>query len=75
MKKFSQMAHLRNHLRHAHKIEDGVSLSNAIQSRTNIISHGIETQSYSDSAKIGSATVASLQRFCGNSLRAEPSCV
>ena len=54
MKKFSQMAHLRNHLRHAHKIEDGVSLSNAIQSRTNVISHGIETQSYSNSAKIGS---------------------
>ena len=48
------MAHLRNHLRHAHKIEDGVSLSNAIQSRTNVISQGIETQSYSDSAKIGS---------------------
>ena len=54
MKKFSQMAHLRNHLRHAHKIEDGVSLSNAIQSRTNVISQGLETQSYSDSAKIGS---------------------
>ena len=54
MKKFSQMAHLRNHLRHAHKIEDGVSLSNAIQSRSNIISQGSETQSYSDSGKIGS---------------------
>ena len=54
MKKFSQMAHLRNHLRHAHKIEDGVTLSNAIQSRTNVISQGIETQSYSDNAKIGS---------------------
>merc|ERR1719322_1698385 len=54
MKKFSQMAHLRNHLRHAHKIEDGVSLSNAVQSRTNVISHGIETQSYSNSGKIGS---------------------
>ena len=54
MKKFSQMAHLRNHLRHAHKIEDGVSLSNAAQSRTNVISHGIETQSYSNSGKIGS---------------------
>merc|ERR1712076_205475 len=51
MKKFSQMAHLRNHLRHAHKIEDGVSLSNAIQSRSNIISQGSETQSYSDSGK------------------------
>lgn len=53
MKKFSQMAHLRNHLRHAHKMEDGVSLSNAIQSKANVSSQG-ETHSYSDSGNIGS---------------------
>ena len=53
MKKFSQMAHLRNHLRHAHKIEDGVSLSNAIQSKTNVGSH-VESHPYSETGKIGS---------------------
>jgi len=52
MKKFSQMAHLRNHLRHAHKIEDGVSLSTAIHSKANINLQG-ENQSYSESGKIG----------------------
>lgn len=53
MKKFSQMAHLRNHLRHAHKIEDGVSLSAAIQSTNNVNSQ-LETQTYSEGGKVGS---------------------
>ena len=53
MKKFSQMAHLRNHLRHAHKIEDGVSLSNAIQSKTNVGAH-VESHPYSETGTIGS---------------------
>ena len=52
MKKFSQMAHLRNHLKHAHKIEDGVSLSAAIQSKTNVSSQ-LETQKYLEESKVG----------------------
>lgn len=52
MKKFSQMAHLRNHLRHAHKIEDGVSLTNAIQSKANLNLEG-ENPTYSEGGKIG----------------------
>ena len=53
MKKFSQMAHLRNHLRHAHKIEDSVSLSAAIQQKHNE-NLNTEIQTHQEGGKIGS---------------------
>merc|ERR1711981_877549 len=56
MKKFSQMAHLRNHLRHAHKIEDTVSLSAAIQNKNND-NPNTEFQTHQESGNIGSVVL------------------
>ena len=56
MKKFSQMAHLRNHLRHAHKIEDSVSLSAAIQHKNND-NPNTEIQTHQDGGHIGSVVL------------------
>ena len=50
------MAHLRNHLRHAHKIEDTVSLSAAIQNK-NHDNPNTEIQTHQESGHIGSVVL------------------
>ena len=72
LKKFSQMAHLRNHLRQAHKIEDGATRNNAIQSNTSSISHG-EPQSHLETGKIGTVELLPVTETKRHKSKTEPS--
>jgi len=66
------MAHLRNHLRQAHKIEDGATRNNAIQSNTNSMSHG-DSQSHLETGKIGTVELLPVTETKRPKSKTEPS--